>query len=86
MVEPFFRTDRNACWDCPEGARDGGYHDAIEDWYRLVARDDKDGPAFFVWCFEEPKLSLSYQGSASVMASALASASLSSSSDWGISR
>ena len=57
------------------GASDGCHDDIVENRYRLVARDDKDWPVLVIGRLKEPKLSLSYQGSASVIAIAFAKAS-----------
>jgi hypothetical protein len=83
MVDPFVSSNRNTRRDASNRAGDGCHNDIAENRYRLVARYDKDRPVLVIRRLEEPKLSLSYQGSASVMAIALAKASRSSSADCG---
>lgn len=75
MVDPFGGPNRDTGWDVSNRAGDGRHHDIVENRYRLTARHDKDRPVLVIWCLKEPKLSLSYQGSASVMAIAFARAS-----------
>ena len=75
MVDPFVWSNRNTRRDASNRAGDGRHDDIVENRYRLVARHDKDRPVLVIRRLEEPKLSVSYQGSASVMARAFAKAS-----------
>jgi hypothetical protein len=75
MVDPFVWSNRSTRRDASNRAGDGHHDDIVENRYRLVARHDKDRPVLVIRRLKEPKLSLSYQGSASVMARAFAKAS-----------
>jgi hypothetical protein len=75
MVDSFVGPNRNARRYASNRTGNGCHHDIVENRYRLVARHDKDRPVLVIRRFKEPKLSLSYQGSASIMAIAFAKAS-----------
>jgi hypothetical protein len=75
MVDPFVWPNGNAGRDASNRPGDGCHDDVVENRYRLVARHDKDRPVLEIRRLQEPELSLSYQGSASVMAIAFAKAS-----------
>lgn len=75
VVDPLVGANGNAGRNASDRACDGCDHDVVEDRYGFIARYDEDRTTLVVGRFEEPKLTLGYQGSASVMAMAFASAS-----------
>ena len=75
MVDPFDWSNWNTRRNASNRAGDRRHDDIVKHGYRFVARYDQDWPALVVGRLKEPKLSLSYQGSASVMAIAFAIAS-----------
>lgn len=85
MVDALIWSDWKARWDRPDRARNRRDNNVVENRDRLITGDNQDGATFLIRCFQQPELALSYHGSASVIASALASASRSSSIDWGTS-
>jgi hypothetical protein len=86
VVNPFVGADWNTRWDSSNRARDWRDHNIVENGDRFVAGHDEHWSALVIRGFQEPELALGYQGSASVIAMALARARSSSSADWGYSR
>ena len=86
VVDPFVDSDGDAGWDRPDCAGHGSDDDVVEYRDDFIARHDEHGTSLLVRGLHEPEFALSYQGSASVMAVALAIARSSSSLVWGRSR
>ena len=86
VIDSFIGSHRDTRGDCPDGAGHGGDDDVVEYGDDFIARNDEHGTSLLVGCFDEPELGLGYQGSASVIAMALAIARSSSSGVWGCSR
>lgn len=81
MIDPFVGSDGYAGANRTDGAGHGSHHNAVQNGYRLVTRDDQYRSPLAVRRFHEPQIALRYQGSASVIAMALAMATESSSDD-----
>lgn len=86
MVDSFVDSDGDAGGDGPDGAGHRGHDDVVEHGNDFIAGHDEHGTSLLVGGLQEPKFALGYQGSASVMAFALAIARSSSSLVCGRSR
>jgi len=75
VVDPLVGTNRNTGRNASNRARHRSHHDVVKNRYRFIARHDEDRTMLVIGRFKEPKLSLGYHGSASVMAIAFARAS-----------
>ena len=79
MVDTLIWAHRDARRDVADGARHGGHDDVVQHRDDLVTRDNQHWSSLLIGRLHQPQLALSYQGSASVSAMALAIANSSSS-------
>ena len=83
VVDPLVGPHGDAGRTRADRAGDGSHNNAVQNGNGLIARDDEHRSPLAIRGFQEPQIALSYHGSASVMAMALAMAKASSSDDWG---